>query len=150
MRLERREVLPCPDCGPAHLCCDHENERLRERVAELECQRDEALDRLDVERRYHDETRGYRQHAAQRIAELEVERDELIARHGELVNDAFLDRNALRARLAKYEAVVAAAREIRLNHSRDKTRRELPYINGLHKLEDALRALDSSSAEVSP
>jgi uncharacterized Zn finger protein (UPF0148 family) len=61
---------------PCEIC------RLRERVAELEARvesasvpcsaEDELADRLEVERRYHDETRGYRQHAEQRIAELEA------------------------------------------------------------------------------
>jgi hypothetical protein len=57
---------------------------LRADLARVERERDEVRDRLDVERRYHDETRGYRQKA-------ERERDEaraFNAAHVEPPNDA--------------------------------------------------------------
>jgi hypothetical protein len=49
-----------------------------EHVRELETERDEMGDALDLERRRHEETRGYRQHAEHRVRDLE--RDAALAR----------------------------------------------------------------------
>lgn len=64
------------------------------RIAELEAELrsatgrgDELSDRLDLERHYHDETRGYRQHAEQRVAELEAEGERMRLEMAALAQD---------------------------------------------------------------
>lgn len=65
----------------------HDMQQVNQHCREVEAERDEALDRIDVERRSHDETRGYRAHAEQQRddARAEVERlfPECLAPHGD-------------------------------------------------------------------
>ena len=56
---------------------DYTSDQIDRALSALAEERDEALDRLDTERRYHDETRGYRQHAENERDVLKQEVDAL-------------------------------------------------------------------------
>jgi len=66
-------VTQCRDCGPAHECLAHENERLRERVANLENLAERAAVLLDGALRAHvDALEAENARLRERIAELEA------------------------------------------------------------------------------